>query len=152
MAPEWFLHHGPLQAQGMEKHSSIPAHTRGALGGSRPTGALRTPQENKASRGVSAPCGYDQPQAFGEMGCYVTQRREHCTAALAASIFSVIQAAWSLWDLAASSSVAEVGEKWQRGMPRAAPVSHPPAPRQALTHQWVLLGGVVHGEIVLGLL
>lgn len=61
MASGRFLHHGLLQVHGMEKSSSIPACTRGGLGGCRGRGEQRTPQGHKASREVSAPQGWRSP-------------------------------------------------------------------------------------------
>lgn len=60
--------------------------------------------------GLSSP-GLEQPQVLPEMSFYITQRREHCTAVLAFSIFSVTRALHSIWDLAASSLVPGVGGK-----------------------------------------
>ena len=150
MASGRFLHHGLLQVHGMEKSSSIPACTRGGLGGCRGRGEQRTPQGHK---GLGSP-GLAQPCVLTEMGFYVTQRWEHGTAALAFSIFVATQASCSIWDLVASSWVPGVGGKRQGMLPAAVPTSHPRAPRQALTRKRVPQVQVreVRGEVVPGLL
>lgn len=104
-------------------------------------------------RGLSSP-GLEQPQVLPEMSFYITQRREHCTAALAFSIFSVTRALHSIWDLVASSLVPEVGGKQHGRMVCGCARVPPHAPRQVLTHQRVLWEQVreVHGELVPGLL
>lgn len=53
--------------------------------------------------------GLEQPRVLPEMGFQLTQTQEHCTAALAFSIFSITQASRSSWDLVASSLAAGVG-------------------------------------------
>lgn len=74
----------------------------------------------------------EQPWVLPEMCFYVTQRWEHCIAALAFSIFWVT----SIWDWVGSSLGPGVGGKRQGGMhvccacvppPCAPPGTHPPA-------------------------
>lgn len=115
-----FLHHGLLQAHGMEKSSSTPARKRGFGGLQGQRRADNPTLKQGEQRGLGS------PWVLPETGFYVTQRREHCTAALAFSIFSVTQASRSIWDLVASSLAPRVEGKQQRRVPAAAPVSHPP--------------------------
>lgn len=52
--------------------------------------------------------GLEQPRVVPEMAFHLTQRQEHCTAALAFSIFSISQASRCSRDLVASSLPAGV--------------------------------------------
>jgi len=65
------------------------------------------------------------PWVLPEKGSSLTQRQEHCAAALAFSIFSITMASCSYWDLAASSLAPGVGGKRQGRTPAAAPASSP---------------------------